>query len=205
MKSRALRLCILLVLLSFPSRAQERERRAYEGVVSLQKKTIGALILLEVNGDAVAGWIRLGTFVPLEGGTISPERVEFQAAGNRYSIDERRGKISYSGPDGEGNRYIAPLSRLTGQLVELTEGEQFSGSSIAAMEVRGRRWNLAVGRPSLWKRQGPPFETFSRPEELLQREISVWVADAEQRRGKIIVIEEPEGMDIPLKPPKKSK
>ena len=104
MKSRALRLCILLVLLSFPSRAQERERKAYEGVVSLQKKTIGALILLEVNGDAVAGWIRLGKFVPLEGGTISPERVEFQAAGNRYSIDERRGKISYSGPDGEGTQ-----------------------------------------------------------------------------------------------------
>lgn len=205
MKSRALRLCIFLVLLSFPSRAQEQERRAYEGVVSLQKKTIGALILLEVNGDAVAGWIRLGKFVPLEKGTISPERVEFQAAGNRYSIDERRGKISYSGPDGEGNRYIAPLSRLTGQLVELTEGERFSGNSIATVEVRGRRWSLDVDRPSLWKRHGPPFETFSRPEELLQREISVWVADAKQRRGKIIVLEEPEGMDIPLKPPKKSK
>ncbi|MBI1955827.1 MAG: hypothetical protein HYS38_05490, partial [Acidobacteria bacterium] len=122
-----------------------------------------------------------------------------------YSIDERRGRISYAGPDGEGNRYIAPLSRLTGQLEELTEGEQFSGSSIATMEVRGRRWSLDVGRPTLWKRQGPPFETFSRPEELLQREISVWVAGAEQRRGKIVVIEEPEGMDIPLKPPKKPK
>ncbi|MBI4479941.1 MAG: hypothetical protein HY651_07945 [Acidobacteria bacterium] len=205
MKSRALRLCILLALLSFPSRAQEQERRAYEGVVSLRKKTIGALILLEVNGDSVAGWIRLGKFVPIEGGTISPERVEFQAGGNRYSIDERRGKISYSGPDGEGNRYIAPLSRLTGQLEALTEGEQFSGNSIATVEVRGRRWNLAVHRPSLWKRQGPPFETFSRPEELLQREIAVWVADAEQRRGKIVVIEEPEGINIPLKPPKKSK
>ncbi|MBI4458590.1 MAG: hypothetical protein HY648_00855 [Acidobacteria bacterium] len=198
-------LLLVLALLALSSPAQEPKRKAYEAVVSLKQKTIGTLILLDVKGDVVTGWIRLGKFVPIDSGTISPERVEFQAGGNRYAVDERRNRISYSGPEGEGNRYIAPLTRLTGKLEELTEGERFSGSSVAAMDVLGRRWNLAIGRPALWKRQGPPFENFSRPEELLQRELSVWVANANQRRGQIAAIEEPEGMDIPLKPPKKSK
>ncbi|MBI3894787.1 MAG: hypothetical protein HY313_02535 [Acidobacteria bacterium] len=173
--------------------------------MSLRKKTIGTVILMETRANSVAGWIRLEKFVPIEGGAISPERVEFRAAGNSYAIDERRRRISYSGPDGEGNRYITSLSQLTGRLEALTEGEQFSGTNVATLEVRGRRWNLTVGRPALWKRQNPPFETFPRIEEFLNQEISVWLADADQRQGRIVVIEEPEGMDVPLKPPKKSK
>lgn len=202
MKSRALWVCLIVVLFSSVSRAQER--RAYEGVVSLKKGTIGTVILMEAKGDSVTGWIRLEKFVPIEEGTVSEEQVEFRAGGNRYSIDERRGRISYSGPDGEGNRYLVPLTRLTGRFAELKEGERFSGSNIATLEIRGRRWNLSVGRPALWKRQGPSFETFPRVEELIGRELSVWAADADQRRGRIVAIEEPEGMDIPLKPPKKS-
>ena len=73
------------------------------------------------------------------------------------------------------------------------------------MDVAGRRWDLRVGRPALWKQGGPPFETFDRLEEVLGKEISVWVADADARTGRIVAIEEPTGMDIPLKAPKKPK
>ena len=175
----------------------------YEGVVGLKKKTIGTVILLEIEGNSVSGWIRLEEFVPIEGGTASKTSAEFQAAGNRYRIDERGGKIAYSGPEGSGNRYAVRLVRLTGILKELVEDAQFSGGEIAAMEVRGRRRDLRFGRPALWKRQGQPFENFSRLEEVLGREISVWVAGADDRSGRIVVVEEPEGMEIPLKASKK--
>lgn len=181
-----------------------QERRAYEGVVSWKKDTIGTVILLEISSDSVSGWLRMGKPVPIEGGSVLESGVEFRAAGNRYQIDERKGRISYSGPDGEGNRFLTRLTRLTGPLQELLEETQFSGR-IATLEVDGRRWALRYGSPALWKRQGPPFETFARLEELVGRKISVWVADADLRRGRIVVVEEPEGMDIPLKPPKKPK
>ncbi|MBI4460916.1 MAG: hypothetical protein HY648_12780 [Acidobacteria bacterium] len=182
-----------------------QERRVYEGVVELKKQTIGTVILLEITGDAVSGWIRLDKFVPLEGGAVAEDAAEFRVGGNQYRIEERKGKISYSGPDGTGSRYVIPLERLTGTLQELTEERQFSGAQIAVMEVLGRRRELVFGRPALWKRQIPPFENFPRLEELLGREISVWVADSDDRSGRIVVVEEPLGMAIPLKPPKKPK
>jgi len=76
---------------------------------------------------------------------------------------------------------------------------------VAVIELRGRRRDFRIGRPSLWKQQGPPFETFSRVDELLGYEISIWVAGSGNRGGAIVVLEEPEGMNIPLKAPKKPK
>ena len=130
--------------------------------------------------------------------------IEFRSAGNTYRIDSRRGRINYSGPQGEGDRYITLLTRWTGRLEELLE-EIESEPRIAILEVDGRRRNLRYGTPTLWKRQGAPFEKFERLEDLLGHEISVWIADANLREGRIVAIEEPEGMDIPLKAPKKPK
>jgi len=92
-----------------------------------------------------------------------------------------------------------------GPLAELLEATRATGAAVAAVEVRGRRRELRYGRPALWKQKGPPFEAFSRLEELLGKEISVWAASADDRIGRLIVVEEPSGMDIPLKAPKKPK
>ena len=203
MKRSAIWLGLVVILASTGSHGQER--RIYEGVVDLKRKTIGTVILLDMAGGSLQGWMRLDKFVPIESGSVSDNGAEFRAAGNRYEIDERKGKISYSGPDGEGSRFIQRLERLRGRFEELSEESHFSGVNIAAVEVEGRRRDLRVGRPALWKRDGPPFETFERMEELLGKQIAVWIADANARSGRVVVVEEPEGMNIPLKAPKKPK
>jgi len=182
-----------------------QERRVYEGVVSWKKATIGTVILMEINDGSVSGWIRLGKPVPLKGTAPSETTAEFEAAGNVYRIDERRGRITYSGPDGEGSRLVSRLTRLHGPLKELIEETRLWGDQIAALEVGGRRRELFYRTVALWKRAGPPFEAFTRLEELLGKDIAVWAADADLRSGRIVVVEEPEGLDIPLKAAKKPK
>ncbi|OFW28095.1 MAG: hypothetical protein A3J28_12785 [Acidobacteria bacterium RIFCSPLOWO2_12_FULL_60_22] len=181
MKRAAIRLGLVVILAAAESYGQER--RVYEGVVDLKQKTIGTVVLLEIAEGSLKGWV----------------------GGNRYEIDERKGKISYSGPDGEGSRFVQRLERLSGRFEELSEESGFSGVNIAAIEVRGRRRDLRVGRPALWKQDGPPFETFERIEEMLGKEIAVWVAGSNERTGRVVAVEEPEGMNIPLKAPKKPK
>ncbi len=195
------------VFSALPARSQSQpatSRRVYEGVVKMKLKTIGTLILMEVNGASVSGWIRLGKFAPIDGGTTSENSVEFRAAGNSYKIDERRGRIVYSGPDGNGDSIVSRLTSVTGSLNELTEGERFTGNDIATLDVDGRLRRFNIESPSLWKRQGPPFEDFRRAEELLQREVTFWVSGPDLR-SSAEVIEEPEGMNIPLKAPKQPK
>ena len=182
-----------------------QQRRAYEGVVSWKKATIGTVILMEINDGSVSGWIRLGKPVPLKGTAASEITVEFEAAGNVYQIDERKGRITYSGPDGEGSRLVTRLTSLHGSLKELIEETRFSGGQVAALEVGGRRRELRYRSVALWKRTGPPFEAFTRLEELIGKELSMWAADADLRSGRIVVVEEPAGMDIPLKAAKKPK
>jgi hypothetical protein len=200
-------LILVAVFSALPARsqseAQSASRRVYEGVVDMKQKTIGTIVLMDISGTSVTGWIRLGKFVPIDGGTVSENSAEFRAAGNSYRIDERKGRIVYSGPDGSGDRIISRLTPLSGLLKELTEGERFSGNEVATLDVDGRLRRFNVASPSLWKRQGPPFEDFRRPEVLLQREITIWVSPDQSASAE--VIEEPEGMDIPLKPPKPPK
>lgn len=186
------------------SQSDSANRRLYEGVVDMKQKTIGTVVLMDINGNNVTGWMRLGKFVPIESGTATDNSAEFRAAGNSYKIDEKKGRITYSGPDGSGDRIVSRLTPLTGVLDELTEAERFSGSNIATLDIDGRLRRFNVEEPSLWKRQGPPFEKFKRIEELLQHKVTFWVTGPEQR-GSVEVIEEPEGMDIPLKAPKKPK
>ena len=195
---------LLWFLWSCASLAHAQERRAYEGVVSWKQATIGTVILAEVQDHRISGWLRLEKPVAIDSGSVVEDGIEFQASGNTYRIDERRGRITYSGPQGEGNRYLTGLTRLTGRLEELLE-ETETAPRVATIEVRGRRRDLRYGTPTLWKNNAPPFEKFERLEDLLGKEISVWVADASLRSGRLVVIEEPEGMDIPLKAPKKDK
>ena len=184
--------------------ANGRTRRVYEGVVSVKQKPIGTVILLEINGSKVSGWIRLDKFASIDGGTVAENSVEFRSGENTYKIDERKGRIVYSGPDGSGDRIIAPLTAWTGTLNELTEGEGFDGNDIATIEVGARLRRLAVERPALWKSAGPPFEKYERLDVLLGKEVTMWVSDPDGRPAAI-AIEEPAGMDIPLKVPKPPK
>lgn len=196
---------LAVVSAAVPASAQSQpaNRRVYEGVVDMKQKTIGTVILMTLNGNNVSGWIRLGKFVPIDGGTVTENSAEFRAAGSSYKIDERKGRITYSGPDGIGDRIVSRMIAVTGKLEELAEGERFSGNDIATLDEDGRLKRFSAEEPSLWKREGPPFEKFHRLEELLQRNVTFWVSDEE--RGRVEVIEEPEGMNIPLKAPKKPK
>jgi hypothetical protein len=181
-----------------------QERRVYEGVVSWKNGTIGTVIMADIADGKISGWLRLEKPVAIDGGTVLEDGIEFQSSGNTYRIDERRNRIIYSGPQGQGNRYITRLTRLTGRLEELLEATERL-PPVAVLEVLGRRRELRYGTPALWKNAAPPFEKFDRLEALLGEEISVWVAEADLRSGRIVVIEEPTGMDIPLKPPKEDK
>jgi hypothetical protein len=67
------------------------------------------------------------------------------------------------------------------------------------MDVQGRPRSIRYGSPSLWKRQGPPFEKFSRLEDFLGKEISLWIGDMDARSGRLVIVEEPEGMNVSLK------
>ena len=202
---------LLVVLASGAAHGQERaqrrneDRRVYEGVVGLKKQTIGTLVLLDTSGGGFKGWIRLEKFVPIESGSVEEHGVEFRAAGNSYQIDERRGRINYSGPDGEGSRYVQRLQRQTGRLEELAEERDFGSGRRAMVEVAGRVRQFRIGRPTLWKQSEAPFEAFERIEELLGKEIALWLGEADGRTGRVVAIEEPEGMNIPLKKPKEEK
>jgi len=207
MKRLVIGLGLAVVLLAASSHAQQStaERRGYEGVVGLKGKTIGTLILLDSSGTSLQGWMRLDKFAPIENGTVLEHGVEFSAAGNRYEIDERRGRIDYSGPDGEGSRFIRRLERQTGRFEELGDDRGFSSVKIATVVVNGRPRRYRVGRPTLWKQAEAPFESFERIEELLGKEMTLWLADADTRTGRVVAVEEPEGMNIPLKKPKEEK
>jgi hypothetical protein len=180
------------------------ERRVYEGVASWRGKTIGTLILLEGNEESAHGWIRLNSYLPIESGKLTKNGAEFRAGGNNYSIDDVEKRMTYSGPEGEGRRLVTRLTRWTGTIHELLEATQ-EKPAVAKMEVSGRNRQMNYGAPALWKQQEPPFEKFSRLEDVLSKEVSVWVADADLRNGRLVVIEEPQGMNIPLKAPKQEK
>jgi len=190
----------LITFLGIPS--TQAQRKVYEGVISVKKKTIGTVILVDTTGGTVSGWIRMEKFVKIDGGSVTDGVVEFQAGGSKFKIDERRGRIIYSGPDGEGNRFLAPMKQIEGRLQEVSEGEKVGGSPVAKLELRGRSWNLVVGLPALWKHAGAPFEKFTRVEDMLGKDITVWIGETSPLRGRMVVIEEPSEMNIPLKPPK---
>lgn len=198
---------VAAVLLSAGAlRAQDSgiERRVYEGVASWRGKTIGTLILIEGNAESAKGWIRLNTYLPIDSGKLTKNGVEFRSGANTYAIDDIEKRMTYSGPEGEGRRLATRLTRFTGTIHELLEATN-EKPAVAKMEVSGRNRELIYGAPSLWKQQGPPFEKFPRLEEVLSKEVSLWVADVDLRQGRVVVVEEPAGMDIPLKAPKQEK
>lgn len=187
-----------------PEASPAPERRVYEGVASWRGKTIGTLILLEGDAEAARGWIRLNDYVPITSGRLTKNGAEFLAGANTYSIDDIEKRMTYSGPEGEGRRLATRLTRFTGTLYELLEATK-EKPAVARIEVSGRNRELAYGTPSLWKQQGPPFEKFPRLEDVLSKEVSVWAADVDLRYGRLMVLEEPAGMNIPLKAPKPEK
>jgi hypothetical protein len=171
----------------------------------MKGSTIGSVILLDIRDQSVTGWMRLEkTFYQIDSGTVTADGYEFHSSGNNYKIDTRRNRIIYSGPQGQGDRLLTPLTSMTGRLEELAE-ETEDQPRTAIIDVNARRRELAYEAPALWKRGGIPFVNFERLDVFLGKQITVWVADADLRSGRIVAIEEPEGMDVPLKPPKPPK
>ena len=197
---------LMILLLSVGASAFGQSRRAYGGVVEWKKKTIGTVILLDIDSNnGLKGWIRLGKFLQIDSGTVTKDFVEFRSGENQYKIDERKERITYSGPDGEGDRYVFHLAPVRGKFTELIEGDRFSGAGDRmTLDINGRLRKYTISAPAIWKNQGPPFEKFERMEEFLQRDITLWVTDSDSSTSAE-VIEEPEGMNVPLKAPKRPK
>ena len=193
------------IALAGPADAGAAERRVYEGVVSWKQATIGTVILLDIRDGAVSGWLRLEKPVAIDGGSPVADGFEFRSAGNTYRIDERRGRIIYSGPQGEGNRYLTSLTRLTGNSKSCWKRRRNPRPSPASRWMAGCASCTTALRPC-GNELRQPFEKFSRLEEqLVGKEISVWVADADLRSGPYRRSPKNPKGGHPLKPPKKPK
>lgn len=183
----------------------------YEGVVGLQGKTIGTNILLDVQdpgpGDSgvrrVSGWIQRNDFFPIDSGQMNPERIEFTSGGNQYTINLRTGRINYSGRDGNGNQRVEKMSPVRGRVYKLTEETEDEQRRITLQTDDGER-EYIIGSPAIWKRQGLPIDRFNRLEELLGKTVDAWLARIGATKY-VAVIEEPEGLDLQKKAPRKDK
>lgn len=174
----------------------------YEGVVALEGKTIGTSILLDVADGAVTGWIQRNDFFPIDSGSMNADRIQFTSGGNQYTINLRTSRIGYAGPDGSGNQRVEKMTYVSGRVYRLTE-EAMEEHKVTLQTDDGEREYL-IGRPAVWKRTGPPIDRFERLEELLGKTVGAWLA----RIGGthyLAVVEEPEGMDLQKKVPKKDK
>ena len=183
----------------------------YEGIVSLKGKTIGTTILLESStnagtnagsGTTVTGWIQRHDFFPIDSGHMDADRIVFTSGGNHYTINRRTNRISYSGLDGSGNRRVAEMTYISGRVYRVTEPAAGRGE-ITLETDRGEKAYL-VGAPSVWKRAGPPIDNFPRLEEVVGKTVGAWLAKSGGARY-LAVLEEPEGMDLQKKRPKKKK
>jgi hypothetical protein len=177
--------------------AATAQRTVYEAVIHDRGKTIGSLILLEVNGSNVIGWIQKHDFVQMENGAVTPSGYTFQAAGNKYEINTRTGRILYSGPDGAGDQRVAKMEVMKGRVYKITE-ETEEGRTITFQTDHGEIVLTVDQRPTVWKHAGPPIAKWDmdRFEEILGKTVDVWRI----RTGgawTMEVIEEPAGMDIP--------
>ncbi len=183
----------------------------YEGIVSLEGKTIGTTILLESSSDAgtnagsgttVTGWIQRHDFFPIDSGHMDADRIVFTSGGNHYTINRRTNRISYSGPDGSGNRRVTEMIYTSGRVYRVTKPVR--GQREITLETDRGEKEYLVGAPSVWKRAGPPIDNFPRLEEVVGKTVGAWLAKSGGTRY-LAVLEEPEGMDLQKKRPKKKK
>ena len=183
----------------------------YEGIVSLKGKTIGTTILIEASSNAganadsettVTGWIQRHDFFPIDSGHIDADRIVFTSGGNHYTINRRTNRISYSGPDGSGNRRVAEMTYISGRVYRVTEPAR--GQREITLETDRGKKEYLVGAPSVWKRAGPPIDNFPRLEEVVGKTVGAWLAKSGGTHY-LAVLEEPEGMDLQKKRPKKKK
>ena len=194
------------------SAARAGQRIVYEGIVSLKGQTIGTTILLEASsntgtsnadsGTTVTGWIQRHDFFPIDSGRMDENQIVFTSDGNHYTIKRHTNRIIYSGPDGSGNRRVEEMTLISGRAYRLTEA--IRGRHELTLQENQLEKHYLVGRPAVWKRTGPPIDRFPRLEEVLGKTIRAWLA----KSGGIYyvaVLEEPEGMDLQKKRPKKKK
>lgn len=189
------------------------KRTVYEGVVAWKGKPIGTTIMLEVSdhaagdtgseGGTVSGWIQRNDFYPIDSGRMDKDQIAFTSGGNQYAINLRTNRINYSGPDGSGNQRVEQMTRVTGRVYRLTEGLGEETHRITLQTEDGEREYL-VEAPTIWKRAGLPIDRFERLEEVLGKTVSAWMARIGGTRY-MAVLEEPEGMDLQKKVPKKKK
>ncbi len=192
--------------------ASETKRVVYEAVVALQGKTIGTSILLEVGDKAgsngakpVTGWIQRNDFFPIDSGRATEDHVILTSGGNKYDINLRTMRITYSGPDGSGNQRVDKMSLVQGRVYKLTE--EADEERTMTLQMSGDQYDqkeFLVGSPTVWKHNGPPIDRFSRLEELLGKTTGFWLSKFGSARY-VAIVEEPQGMDLQKKAPKEKK
>ncbi len=201
----------LLLALAFPLAAPGTgaadslppKRIVYESVVALQGKTIGTTIMIEVGAnDSITGWIQRNDFFPIDSGRIEPDKITFTSSGNQYAINLRTSRINYSGPDGSGNQRVEKMTRVEGRVYRLEE--EATEQRKITLQVDGLEKDYLISEPSVWKRAGPPIDRFGRLEEVLGKNVVVWLARIGGTQY-LALLEEPEGVDLQKKLPKKDK
>ncbi len=198
-----------------PAESPQGKRVVYEGVVGFKGKPIGTTIMLELSESSaggsdpasasITGWIQRNDFYAIDSGRADKDQIAFTSGGNQYAINLRTSRINYSGPDGNGNQRVEQMTRVTGRLYRLTEGLGEETHRISLQNEDGEREYL-VEAPSIWKRAGPPIDRFEyeRLKDVLGKNVSAWLARIGGTRY-MAVLEEPEGLDLQKKPPKKEK
>ena len=150
----------------------------------------------------MTGWIQRHDFFSIDSGHMETDRIVFTSSGNQYTINRRTNRISYSGPDGSGNRRVEEMTYVRGRVYRLTEPAR-GQLELTLQTDKGEKYYV-VGALTVWKRAGPPIRRFRRLEEVLGKTVVVWFS----RMGGsyyLAVLEEPEGMDLQEKAPKKKK
>ncbi len=184
--------------------ASGAKRTAYEAVVGFEGKPIGTNILLEIAQDgAVSGWIQRNNYFPIDSGQADAEHIKFTSGGNQYDINLRTERISYSGPDGDGNQRVQKMRYVSGLIYRLVEpGVEDDPTEITIRGDEGER-DYLIGTPAVWKNTGPPIDEidYEHFKPIVGKTTGFYLIG----RRLITVLEEPAGMDLQKKTPKQKK
>ena len=181
------------------------KRMVFEGIVQLAGKPIGSNILLEVrDGKVTGGWIQRNDFFPIDSGAADDEHIRFTSTGNQYDINLRTDRIACDGPEGKGNYRIEKMTPAEGRVYQMSE--PMSDLATITLEDFGLEKDYRFGRPSIWKRDGPPIDRleYERLKDIVGKNVRIWLTRMGGSRF-IAVIEEPEGVDLQKKDKKEDK
>jgi len=189
-----------------PATTATSHRQAWEGVVGFRGKVIGTSILLEIASDgAVNGWIQRNDFFPIDSGRADPEHIKFTSGGNSYDINLRTERITYTGPDGQGNQRVTKMSYVQGVVYRIAEPMLDLPATVTIRNEDGdRAYN--IDEPAIWKRSEAPLDRlgYERWKDILGKTTGLYLSRLGGSRV-VSIMEEPEGMDLLKRQPKAKK